>query len=224
MDELAKLQNKTAHQLAMEVIRNYASAQQNGKGEWVSYTSSAIFLPGKMAWGERGTISLSISLCCYWSVTAVMLSFQIFLYHNFACSGFYKTFILYCWWTRPCILLSQDLSECFSFIYPATKSLFHACNHQYVLFSVYYPRIMQPVPVLDNGVQKQPGKPLFFCHPAILDGQLLHFHLNSFRRCTTNLIWSLFGIFEFLMFPFFMFFKWDRLDSVLNSCTIEVLR
>ena len=33
MDELAKLQNKTAHQLAMEVIRNYASAQQNGKGE-----------------------------------------------------------------------------------------------------------------------------------------------------------------------------------------------
>ncbi|KAJ6905205.1 hypothetical protein NC652_023075 [Populus alba x Populus x berolinensis] len=83
---------------------------------------------------------------------------------------------------------------------------------------------MQPVPVLDNGVQKQPGKPLFFCHPAILDGQLLHFHLNSFRRCTTNLIWSLFGIFEFLMFPFFMFFKWDRLDSVLNSCTIEALR
>ncbi|KAJ6424791.1 hypothetical protein OIU84_025544 [Salix udensis] len=33
MDELAKLQNKTAHQLAMEVIRNYAAAQQNEKGE-----------------------------------------------------------------------------------------------------------------------------------------------------------------------------------------------
>ncbi|CAK7331076.1 unnamed protein product [Dovyalis caffra] len=33
MDELAKLQNKTAHQLAMEVIRNYAAARQNGKGE-----------------------------------------------------------------------------------------------------------------------------------------------------------------------------------------------
>ncbi|KAJ0973611.1 hypothetical protein J5N97_015576 [Dioscorea zingiberensis] len=33
MDELARLQNKTAHQLAMEVIRNYVSAQQNGKSE-----------------------------------------------------------------------------------------------------------------------------------------------------------------------------------------------
>ncbi|KAJ6345366.1 hypothetical protein OIU78_008104 [Salix suchowensis] len=33
MDELAKFQNKTAHQLAMEVISNYAAAQQNGKGE-----------------------------------------------------------------------------------------------------------------------------------------------------------------------------------------------
>jgi sulfite reductase (ferredoxin) len=33
MDELAKLQNKTAHQLAMEVIRNYAATQQNEKGE-----------------------------------------------------------------------------------------------------------------------------------------------------------------------------------------------
>uniref|UniRef100_A0A0N6W2Q4 Sulfite reductase [ferredoxin], chloroplastic n=1 Tax=Hevea brasiliensis TaxID=3981 RepID=A0A0N6W2Q4_HEVBR len=33
IDELAKLQNKTAHQLAMEIIRNYATAQQNGKGE-----------------------------------------------------------------------------------------------------------------------------------------------------------------------------------------------
>lgn len=33
MDELAKLQNKTAHQLAMEVVRNYVAAQQNGKGE-----------------------------------------------------------------------------------------------------------------------------------------------------------------------------------------------
>ncbi|RWW14805.1 hypothetical protein GW17_00021386 [Ensete ventricosum] len=30
---LAKLQNKTAHQLAMEVIRNYVAAQQNGKGK-----------------------------------------------------------------------------------------------------------------------------------------------------------------------------------------------
>ncbi|XP_058072660.1 sulfite reductase [ferredoxin], chloroplastic-like isoform X1 [Magnolia sinica] len=33
MDELASLQNKTAHQLAMEVIRNFVVAQQNGKGE-----------------------------------------------------------------------------------------------------------------------------------------------------------------------------------------------
>ncbi|XP_058103437.1 sulfite reductase [ferredoxin], chloroplastic-like [Magnolia sinica] len=33
MDELAKLQNKTAHQLAMEVIRNFVVAQQNGKSE-----------------------------------------------------------------------------------------------------------------------------------------------------------------------------------------------
>uniref|UniRef100_A0A2P2JA17 Sulfite reductase [ferredoxin], chloroplastic n=1 Tax=Rhizophora mucronata TaxID=61149 RepID=A0A2P2JA17_RHIMU len=33
IEELAKLQNKTAHQLAMEVIRNYVAAQQNGKGE-----------------------------------------------------------------------------------------------------------------------------------------------------------------------------------------------
>ncbi|EEF48898.1 sulfite reductase [ferredoxin], chloroplastic [Ricinus communis] len=33
IDELAKMQNKTAHQLAMEVIRNYVAAQQNGKGE-----------------------------------------------------------------------------------------------------------------------------------------------------------------------------------------------
>ncbi|OVA19108.1 Nitrite/Sulfite reductase ferredoxin-like domain [Macleaya cordata] len=33
MDELARLQNKNAHQLAMEVIRNYVAAQQNGKAE-----------------------------------------------------------------------------------------------------------------------------------------------------------------------------------------------
>lgn len=33
MDELARLQNKTAHQLAMEVIRNFVSTQQNGKSE-----------------------------------------------------------------------------------------------------------------------------------------------------------------------------------------------
>lgn len=33
MDDLAKLQNKTAHQLAIEVIRNYVAAQQNGKAE-----------------------------------------------------------------------------------------------------------------------------------------------------------------------------------------------
>jgi len=33
MDELARLQNKTAHQLAMEVVRNYVASQQNGKGE-----------------------------------------------------------------------------------------------------------------------------------------------------------------------------------------------
>ncbi|CAN0901771.1 Sulfite reductase 1 [ferredoxin], chloroplastic [Linum grandiflorum] len=33
MDELAKLQNKTAHQLAMEVLRNYVAAEENGKAE-----------------------------------------------------------------------------------------------------------------------------------------------------------------------------------------------
>ncbi|XP_020214555.1 sulfite reductase [ferredoxin], chloroplastic [Cajanus cajan] len=33
MDELAKLQNKSAHQLAMEVIRSYVASNQNGKGE-----------------------------------------------------------------------------------------------------------------------------------------------------------------------------------------------
>ncbi|KAJ7959771.1 Sulfite reductase [Quillaja saponaria] len=33
MDELARLKNKNAHQLAMEVIRNYVTAQQNGKAE-----------------------------------------------------------------------------------------------------------------------------------------------------------------------------------------------
>ncbi|XP_031271943.1 sulfite reductase [ferredoxin], chloroplastic [Pistacia vera] len=32
MDDLAKLQNKSAHQLAIEVIRNFVAAQQNGKG------------------------------------------------------------------------------------------------------------------------------------------------------------------------------------------------
>lgn len=31
VDEMAKLQNKTAHQLAMEIIRNYVAAEQNGK-------------------------------------------------------------------------------------------------------------------------------------------------------------------------------------------------
>uniref|UniRef100_A0A803KM75 assimilatory sulfite reductase (ferredoxin) n=1 Tax=Chenopodium quinoa TaxID=63459 RepID=A0A803KM75_CHEQI len=31
VDELAQLQNKTAHQLAMEIIRKYVAAQQNGK-------------------------------------------------------------------------------------------------------------------------------------------------------------------------------------------------
>lgn len=33
VDELAKLQNKNAHQLAIEVIRNFVTSQQNGKGE-----------------------------------------------------------------------------------------------------------------------------------------------------------------------------------------------
>ncbi|XP_059430189.1 sulfite reductase [ferredoxin], chloroplastic [Corylus avellana] len=33
MDKCAKLQNKNAHQLAMEVIRNFVASQQNGKGE-----------------------------------------------------------------------------------------------------------------------------------------------------------------------------------------------
>lgn len=34
VDELAKIQDKNAHQLAMEIIRNYVSSQQNGKSEW----------------------------------------------------------------------------------------------------------------------------------------------------------------------------------------------
>ncbi|XP_052208421.1 sulfite reductase [ferredoxin], chloroplastic-like [Diospyros lotus] len=33
VDELAKLQNKNAHQLAMEVLRNFVASQQNGKSE-----------------------------------------------------------------------------------------------------------------------------------------------------------------------------------------------
>ncbi|KAL3529906.1 hypothetical protein ACH5RR_009228 [Cinchona calisaya] len=33
MDELARIQDKTAHQLAMEVIRNFVASQQNGKSE-----------------------------------------------------------------------------------------------------------------------------------------------------------------------------------------------
>lgn len=33
VDELAKLQDKSAHQLAMEVIRNFVASQQNGKSE-----------------------------------------------------------------------------------------------------------------------------------------------------------------------------------------------
>ncbi|XWS73566.1 hypothetical protein CRYUN_Cryun02cG0140100 [Craigia yunnanensis] len=33
MDELAKVQNKSAHQLAIEVIRNFVAAQKNGKSE-----------------------------------------------------------------------------------------------------------------------------------------------------------------------------------------------
>lgn len=33
MDSLARLQNKSAHQLAIEVIRNFVASQQNGKSE-----------------------------------------------------------------------------------------------------------------------------------------------------------------------------------------------
>lgn len=33
MDKLARLQNKSAHQLAIEVIRNFVTSQPNGKGE-----------------------------------------------------------------------------------------------------------------------------------------------------------------------------------------------
>ncbi|KAJ7979580.1 Sulfite reductase [Quillaja saponaria] len=33
MDELARLQSKNAHQLAMEVVRNFVASQQNGKSE-----------------------------------------------------------------------------------------------------------------------------------------------------------------------------------------------
>lgn len=33
MDGLAKLQDKNAHQLAIEVIRNYVASHQNGKSE-----------------------------------------------------------------------------------------------------------------------------------------------------------------------------------------------
>lgn len=31
MDALARIQNKNAHQLAIDVIRNYVASQQNGK-------------------------------------------------------------------------------------------------------------------------------------------------------------------------------------------------
>lgn len=33
MEELAVLQNKSAHQLAIEVVRNFVASQQNGKSE-----------------------------------------------------------------------------------------------------------------------------------------------------------------------------------------------
>lgn len=33
VDKLARLQNKNAHQLAMEVVRNFVASQPNGKGE-----------------------------------------------------------------------------------------------------------------------------------------------------------------------------------------------
>lgn len=33
VEELAKLQDKTAHQLAMDVIRDFVASQQNGKSE-----------------------------------------------------------------------------------------------------------------------------------------------------------------------------------------------
>lgn len=33
MEELGRLQDKSAHQLAIEVVRNFVAAQQNGKGE-----------------------------------------------------------------------------------------------------------------------------------------------------------------------------------------------
>lgn len=41
MDELAKLQNKNAHQLAIEVIRNFVASQQNGKSERVIWETIA---------------------------------------------------------------------------------------------------------------------------------------------------------------------------------------
>lgn len=33
MDKLARLQNKSAHQLSIEVIREFVASQQNGKSE-----------------------------------------------------------------------------------------------------------------------------------------------------------------------------------------------
>lgn len=33
VDALARVENKSAHQLAMEVIRNFAASQQNGKSQ-----------------------------------------------------------------------------------------------------------------------------------------------------------------------------------------------
>ncbi|KAK2381214.1 sulfite reductase [ferredoxin], chloroplastic [Trifolium repens] len=45
MDGLAKLQNKNAHQLAMEVIRNYVASNQNGKGpKLLSYPPKSNFV------------------------------------------------------------------------------------------------------------------------------------------------------------------------------------
>lgn len=40
VEELAALQNKSAHQLAIEVVRNFVAAQQNEKKEWMIWQNA----------------------------------------------------------------------------------------------------------------------------------------------------------------------------------------
>ena len=87
MDELAKLQNKSAHQLAIEVIRNFVAAQQNGKSEWVIWDIAA-------AAALSANQIVGLFLTCYCLVisgTDEIWVFEIILYSSIgivlACTG-----------------------------------------------------------------------------------------------------------------------------------------